>query len=121
MMEEDSSQPKDSGLIYWSFLESINVYSEDKRMIGFMRGILIDPVGRRVSHIVVEVYEDILRELNIQTPPFESALVSIPTTRVKSASGIIELDADMASLRGIASVQNVRHAGGVHTIATLVK
>lgn len=121
MVEENSSQPKDSELIYWDYLESMHVYSEDKRMIGFVRGILIDPVGRRVSHIVVEVYEDILRELNIQTPPFESALVSIPTSRVKSTSGIIQLDVDMASLKGTATVQNASYASGIRAIATLVK
>jgi sporulation protein YlmC with PRC-barrel domain len=108
------SQSRNEGLVHWGYLESTYVYTTDKRMVGLMRGIMIDPANWVVSQIVVEVDEDILRQLNIEKPLSKAALVNVPTSLVKGVSDIVQLDADLDSLRGVVSVYNERLVGRAH-------
>ena len=68
--------------------------------MGVTRGILIDPVSWTVSQLVLEVDDDILRQLNIERPLTKMALVNVPTSLVKSVSDIVQLNADLRHVEG---------------------
>ena len=79
-----------------------------------MRGILIDPTNWTVSQLVVEVDDDILKQLHIERPLTKMALVNVPISYVLRISDIVQLNADLESMRGVVSVYTGRWVGGAH-------
>ena len=114
LMVESSSQSRNEGLVHWGYLESIEVYTKDGVKVGVMRGIMIDPVSWTITKLVLEVDDDILRQLNIERPLTKMALVNVPTSLVKSVSDIVQLNTDLDSLSGAVSVYNERLVSPAH-------
>ena len=57
-------------------LDSRDVYSEDGRLVGVLKGILVDTAGWTVPQLVVEVNKKVLDDLNL-TKPMLSTYVNV--------------------------------------------
>jgi sporulation protein YlmC with PRC-barrel domain len=90
-------------LVYWAHMESREAITIDGRMVGIVRGILIDPTTWTIPLLVVEARKGIMEELNIEKP-LQSSLVTIPTSYVKSISDVVELNTDLASMGGTVKI-----------------
>lgn len=108
-------------------LDSRDVYSEDGRLVGVLKGILVDTAGWTVPQLVVEVNKKVLDDLNLTKPMLSTyvnvhsphvksfmdelnlkkpgtVLVNVPTTHVRSISDVVQLSSDLASVGSIVTI-----------------
>jgi sporulation protein YlmC with PRC-barrel domain len=90
---------KDLGLVYWARGEAKEAVTNDGKMVGLVRGILADPKTWTIPFLVVEGNKDALEKLNIEKP-LGGELVILPTKFVKEISYMVELNTDLASMKG---------------------
>jgi len=97
---------KDLGLVYWGRVEAKQAVSSDGKMIGLVRGILVDPKTWTIPYLVAEGNKDALEKLSIQG----GDLVTIPTRFVKSVSYMVELNTDLTSMIGAISEYKIERS-----------
>jgi sporulation protein YlmC with PRC-barrel domain len=108
-------------------LDSRDVYSDDGRLVGVLKGILVDTAAWTVPQLVVEVNKKALDDLNLKKPMLSTyvnvnaphvksfmdelklqkpgtVLVNVPTTHVKSISDVVQLSADLASVSSVITI-----------------
>jgi len=100
---------EDLGLVYWGRVEAKEAVTSDGKLIGLVRGILIDPKTWTIPSLVVEGDKDALVKLNIEKPQ-GGELVTIPTRFVKNVAYMVELNVDLASLTGGISRFKIEHS-----------
>jgi sporulation protein YlmC with PRC-barrel domain len=91
---------------YWKAEKEKEVYTDDGMLLGTLHGIMVDPNTWTVSHFVIEVHKDMSEEMNIKKPMFSAAMVNIPTSYVKGVSDVIQLNSNLATIKGAATVHN---------------
>ncbi|GEM_PF-5590546 len=99
MREADVVRVNELHLVYWAQIESKQAITTDGVMVGLVRGMLIDQDDWTIPYIVVEVSTDMMERLNMKRP-FRSALVTMSTSLVKDIAYMVELKADLESLKG---------------------
>ena len=99
MREADVVRVNELHLVYWAQMESKQAITTDGVMVGLVRGILVDKDNWTIPYIAVEVKTDMMERLNMERP-FQSTLVTISTSLVKDIAYMVELNADLESLKG---------------------
>jgi sporulation protein YlmC with PRC-barrel domain len=108
-------------------LDSRDVYSEDGRLVGVLKGILVDTAAWTVPQLMVEVNKKVLDDLNLKKPMLSAyvnvnspnvksfmddlnlrkpgtVLVNVPTTHVRSVSDVVQLSSDLASVASVITI-----------------
>lgn len=108
-------------------MDSRDVYSDDGRLVGTLKGILVDTAAWTVPQLLVEVNKKALDDLNLSKPMLSTyvnvhspqvksfmddlnlrkpgtVLVNIPTTHVKGVSDIVQLKSDLASVSNVVTI-----------------
>ena len=105
----EKQAPEMAGLVYWDYPESRDVITRDGKNIGVVRGFLID-TDWKIPNLVVEVRREILDEAGIEQKHkiINVALVNLPTSYIDVASDVVQLNTDLASLKGKVQPYEVR-------------
>jgi sporulation protein YlmC with PRC-barrel domain len=112
-------------------LESRDVITDDGRLIGVLKGILVDTTAWTVPQLVVEVNKNVLDEIKMQKPMLSTfavnvptlptnyfkkimddlnirkpgaVLVNIPTTHVRGTSDVVQLNTDLSAVGSIVTI-----------------
>lgn len=90
-------------LTYWKAAEAKEVTTSDGKLLGTLNGIMVNPTNWTVSHFVVDVNKEIAEELNFKKSMFGAELVNIPISFVKNSADVVQLNANLAALKGAVS------------------
>jgi sporulation protein YlmC with PRC-barrel domain len=97
-------------LTYWKAVETKEVYTDDGKLLGTVDGIMVDPKTWAVSQFVINVNKEIAEDLNFKKSMFGAELVNIPISFVKNVSDVIQLNANLAALKGAVSEHKAKKA-----------
>jgi molecular chaperone DnaK (HSP70) len=97
-METATRESESVQTIYWGYLESKDVLDTNGEYVGVLRGILIAD-NWTIPEVVIEVNEDVLDEMGVETPLFSDALVNLPSRYVRNGSDVVQLTENVASLK----------------------
>ena len=106
MQESATTTTQSMESTYWRAEKVREVYTNDGKLLGTLHGILVDPTTWTVSQFVIEVKKNISEELNIKKPMMGDAQVNVPTSFVKDVSDVVQLNSNLASMKGAVSVHN---------------
>jgi sporulation protein YlmC with PRC-barrel domain len=101
-----TTQPAE--LTYWKTVVAREVYTDDGKLLGALDGIMVDSKTWTVSHCVISVNKEIAEDLNFKKSMFGAELVNIPISFVKNVGDVVQLNANLASLKGAVSEHNAK-------------
>jgi sporulation protein YlmC with PRC-barrel domain len=108
MQETTTATTKPMELIYWEHSVTREVYTDDGRLVGTLKGILVDPVAWTIPQLVIEVNKDDLEGLNLKKHMFGTVMVSIPSSIVRSASDVVQLNTNLAAMRDVIKIYEIK-------------
>ncbi len=88
---------------YWKTTEAREVYTDDGKLLGALDGIMVDSTAWTVSHLVISVNKEIAEDLNFKKSMFGAELVNLPISFVKNVGDVVQLNANLAALKGAVS------------------
>ncbi|MDW5562635.1 MAG: hypothetical protein SA339_05350 [Methanomassiliicoccus sp.] len=108
MQETTTATTKPMDLIFWEHSVTKEVYTNDGRLMGTLKGILVDPVAWTIPQLVIEVNKDVLEELNLKKHMFSTVLVSMPSSYAMGASDVMQLNTNLAAIKGVIKIYEIK-------------